>query len=93
MSAKDRTDAKNRHEEKSSSAKKTHSLNIFIACIAILTLSVACIGIYLQCTTIKLEQDVKGMTEYEVCQYAATHYDEEMVKNMGCLDDSHVPEK
>ncbi len=34
----------------------------------------------------ELKQDIQGMDEYEVCQYAANEFDMEMVKKMGCLD-------
>ncbi len=33
-----------------------------------------------------LEQEVQGMSEYEVCQYATKNFEMAMVKDMGCLD-------
>lgn len=48
MSAKDRADAKERHDENSRSSEKGYRLNMFIAVIAVLTLLVAMAGVYLQ---------------------------------------------
>jgi len=48
MSAKDRTDAKARHDENSRSKEKGHRLNIFIAVIAVLTLITTITSLYLQ---------------------------------------------
>ncbi len=40
----------------------------------------------------QLERDTKGMTEYEVYQYTARHYDKESLKEIGCLDGSNIIE-
>lgn len=90
MTAKDRTDAKNRHEENAKGREKSHRLNIFIAIVATLTLAVASIGAYLQYTQSKLEKEVEGMDEHEICQYALKNYGMKTVEEIGCTDASTV---
>ena len=41
---------------------------------------------------VALEEAIQGMSEYEVCQFAANHYDEKMVKDMGCMDGHFIIE-
>ncbi len=41
---------------------------------------------------VALEKAVQGMSEYEVCQFAANNYDEKMVKDMGCMDGRFILE-
>ncbi len=41
---------------------------------------------------VKLERDTKNMTEYEVCEYTAKHYDEESLKIIDCLGGSYIIE-
>ncbi len=42
---------------------------------------------------VALEKSIQGMSEYEVCQFAANHYDEKMVKDMGCMDGHFIIEQ
>ncbi len=92
MSNRSRKDDKKYHDENSESSAKGYRLNVFIAVVVVLTLVTACIGVYFQFTTMKLEREIKGMTEYEVCQYAVKNYGMKMVEDMGCLDNDHVIE-
>ena len=37
----------------------------------------------------KLKQDIRGLTEYELCMYAYEKFDIEMVKKMGCVNEKY----
>ncbi len=37
----------------------------------------------------QLEQDVKGLAEYELCMYGYEKFDIEMVKKMGCVNEQY----
>ncbi len=61
-----------------------------MAVVMVTLLALGAIAYYqVQVFQAELEQDVQGLSEYELCMYAYDKFDIEMVKKMGCVNEKY----
>ena len=73
----------------SKSGLKNRKGRMFVLVIGAL-LTVGLIAYYqVQVHQSQLEQDIQGLSEYQLCMYAYEKFDIEMVKKMGCVNEKY----